>query len=289
MSDAVSALIGMILASHGAVVAVRRCHPMLHDGDANIRFYRSPGLDDVEFFHSDVNGHRFAPHSHDHHALAIILEGAFALERGRGVQTLGPGSVVWVPAGEVHGGHRLGTQPCRYQMTYLSDAFVTAVIGTGTISERPFHCARTFQTLNALHRSCRTVGKGKVKDQLGDVLRRLCARFGGEEPERVRRHPVMDRAVSLLMEGDRDVADLARKVGLHPVTLSRLFSESVGLPPHAFRIDRKVQEARSRIQRGASLADVSADLGFADQSHLTRHFKRRFGLTPGAYSRQIRG
>lgn len=256
-------------------------------GGADVQFYRSPGLDDVEFFHNDVNDHRFSMHSHDHHALAIILEGVFALRRGRTVETLHQGAVVWVPAGEVHGGHRVGTQRCRYRMTYLSDAFVATSVGAARISRQSRYCGQTFAEVKDLHRVCRTERTDAVKDRLESVLQRLSQEGASIEPGRSRRHPAVDRVVDLLTEDDREVGELAREVGLHPVTLSRLFTKTLGLPPHAFRLDRKVQEARSRIANGAGLAEVAADLGFADQSHLTRHFKRRFGLTPGAYARQI--
>ncbi|MEM8854765.1 MAG: AraC family transcriptional regulator [Pseudomonadota bacterium] len=263
---------------------------MLHSGDANVRFYRSPGLDDVEFFHNDVNDHRFSLHSHDHHALAIMLEGVFALQRGRTVETLYPGAVVWVAAGEVHGGHRVGSQPCRYRMLYVSDAFVSASIGRAGIAAKPHYCEAAFAGLDGLHRACRHARTDTIKDRLGAVLRHLSQQSGEDEPKGARRHPAIDKALDLLSKDDRDreVPELAEEIGLHPTTLSRLFSEVVGLPPHAFRLDRKVQEARKRIARGEELADVASDLGFSDQSHLTRHFKRRFGITPGAYSRQIR-
>lgn len=279
----------MILALRTEQFWIVGCVLMLRKSDANVRFYRSPGLDDVEFFHNDVNDHRYSLHTHDHHALAIILEGVFALRRGRRVEMLRPGAVVWVSAGEVHGGHRVGSSPCRYRMTYISDAFVSASIGNAEIAARPHYCERTFASLDALHRSCRTTEKETVKDRLGGVLRGLGEARGNRERCGVQRHPAIDRVIDLLLEGERDMGELADEIGLHPVTLSRVFRKAVGLPPHAFRLDRKVQEARSRIARGEGLADVAAELGFADQSHLTRHFKRRFGLTPGAYARQTRG
>ncbi len=76
---------------------------------------------------------------------------------------------------------------------------------------------------------------------------------------------------------------LARLVNLSPYQLLRAFMREYGLPPHAWLIQRRVREARRMIDRGVSVVDAAASSGFADQSHLNRHFKRILGFTPGRY------
>ena len=67
--------------------------------------------------------------------------------------------------------------------------------------------------------------------------------------------------------------------------LSRAFKEAFGLPPHAYLIQLRLARARQLLGRGLAPAQVAADLGFADQSHLGRWFRRAYGVTP-AYYRQ---
>ena len=55
----------------------------------------------------------------------------------------------------------------------------------------------------------------------------------------------------------------------------------MGLTPHEYRTQRRLRHARQLIARGAPLAEVAADSGFADQSHMNRLFLRAFGYTPG--------
>ena len=79
------------------------------------------------------------------------------------------------------------------------------------------------------------------------------------------------------------LADIAAAAHLSPFHLIRLFGKSTGVTPHQYLIQVRVNMARSLLSAGAdagSLADVAAAVGFADQSHLTRHFKRVLGLTP---------
>ncbi len=60
------------------------------------------------------------------------------------------------------------------------------------------------------------------------------------------------------------------------------------MPPHTYQLQLRMARARRLLQRGMEPGDVAAQLGFTDQSHLTRHFKRLFRLTPGQYARACR-
>jgi AraC family transcriptional regulator len=77
--------------------------------------------------------------------------------------------------------------------------------------------------------------------------------------------------------------DLAEAVHLSPFHLARLFKQETGASPHQYLIELRVNAARALLDAGSgqrSLAQVASAVGFADQSHLTRHFKRRFGVSP---------
>lgn len=76
-------------------------------------------------------------------------------------------------------------------------------------------------------------------------------------------------------------------VELNPHYLTRLFQRHVGLPPHAYQVMMRIQRAKKLMRLGVRLADVAADTGFTDQSHLHRHFKKMMGITPGRYLNAI--
>ena len=77
--------------------------------------------------------------------------------------------------------------------------------------------------------------------------------------------------------------DLSALCGLSSYHLIRVFRQELGLSPHAYFEQVRIHRARRLLKEGAPIADVAADLGFTDQSHLTRHFKKLTGVTPGAY------
>ena len=79
------------------------------------------------------------------------------------------------------------------------------------------------------------------------------------------------------------LSDIAAAVHLSPFHLTRLFKQALGVSPHQYLIQVRVSSARSLLTAGSgerSLAEVASAVGFADQSHLTRHFKRLLGVTP---------
>jgi AraC-like DNA-binding protein len=84
------------------------------------------------------------------------------------------------------------------------------------------------------------------------------------------------------------LADLAADAGMSRFQLLRGFAHEMGLPPHAYRMQRRVALARQWIARGATLADAAAAAGFADQSHMTRAFVRLLGVTPANYAAAMR-
>lgn len=84
------------------------------------------------------------------------------------------------------------------------------------------------------------------------------------------------------------LSDLAREAGLSPFHFARQFRRTTGLPPHEYVTRCRVERARELLVRpGIGIADVAVQVGFCDQSHLARHYKRIFGLTPANFARSV--
>jgi AraC-like DNA-binding protein len=81
------------------------------------------------------------------------------------------------------------------------------------------------------------------------------------------------------------LADLTNETGLNRFQVLRAFKRQFGLAPHKYQLRVRLGLAQKALRAGGLPADVAADLGFVDQSHLTRHFKRFVGMTPAEYAR----
>lgn len=84
------------------------------------------------------------------------------------------------------------------------------------------------------------------------------------------------------------LADCARRAGVSRYQFLRAFATAYGLPPHAWAQQCRLARAQALIRQGESLADAALAAGFADQSHMTRAFRRFRGYTPGAYAAALR-
>lgn len=84
------------------------------------------------------------------------------------------------------------------------------------------------------------------------------------------------------------LAEAARLVHAHPTHLVRAFSAAYAIAPHQYVTSRRVDRARRLLLDGMPPGEAAAAVGFHDQSHLTRHFKRIAGTTPGRYARHAR-
>jgi AraC-like DNA-binding protein len=94
------------------------------------------------------------------------------------------------------------------------------------------------------------------------------------------------RAMALIEQryGDELSLDLlAREAGLPRHLLIRAFRREIGATPHSYLVNRRALAAGAMLRSGATPSDAALAVGFFDQSHLTRAFKARFGVTPGAY------
>lgn len=79
------------------------------------------------------------------------------------------------------------------------------------------------------------------------------------------------------------LTELAALSGVSRFQLLRGFARAVGATPHAYLLQQRVRLARRLLAAGRHPADAAAEAGFADQSHLTRAFRRQFGVTPARY------
>ena len=81
---------------------------------------------------------------------------------------------------------------------------------------------------------------------------------------------------------------LAGIAELSPYHFTRVFAREMGLPPHAYQVKLRLERAKELIESGMAISDIAIETGFTDQSHLTRHFKKRFGTLPSRYKAGLR-
>jgi AraC-like DNA-binding protein/transcriptional regulator with XRE-family HTH domain len=124
-----------------------------------------------------------------------------------------------------------------------------------------------------------------TRNRLGAIA---ASRRRNREAVRQRAWAVQRARAYLDEQYDRDVPldELAAFAGTSRFALLRWFSTEVGLPPHSYQLQVRVERARRLLAQGLPGAEVAAAVGFGDQSHLIRQFRRHEGVTPGEFARQ---
>ena len=84
------------------------------------------------------------------------------------------------------------------------------------------------------------------------------------------------------------LAQLAQITGLNGAYLCRAFTREVGMPPHAYQIAVRIDRSRALLRMGVPAGHAAQQIGFYDQSHFTRHFRRLIQMSPTQYARQVK-
>ncbi|TYK47828.1 AraC family transcriptional regulator [Actinomadura decatromicini] len=261
-------------------------------------FFRHPAIPDVDLLRARYVTHRFARHTHDGYVFGVIDAGVEEFEHPGGVVRAGPGSVVVVNPGVLHDGRAGAPEGWAYRVIYPPVDVVAAVAadlgarpGTPAFPDAVLDDPSAAALLRAVHRAGEKGDALAASTFLRTTLARLLTGHSRDvRRDDPRRPPGMPRAVREAREilhanlvGPPSLDELADAVGARPFPLLRAFRDTVGLPPHAYLNQVRVRAARDLLDEGLRPAEVAARTGFADQAHLSRHFKRTLGVPPGAY------
>jgi AraC-like DNA-binding protein len=250
----------------------------------------------VEALHADFERHAYRPHSHPTWTIALMERGAARFTVDARPERADRGECFVLEPEAVHTGLPAVPEGWAYKVLYLDPDLVSAWEASDTPGPRAarwvvFRDVRLRAALVAAHRALADDDGALRRDEA--VLRAVDALRPHLRPgpplERSRaEHAAVRRAVVHLDERwDRPVAlaELAAVARLSRFELVRRFSAQVGLPPHAYQLNRRVDRARRLLLAGDTPAQVAAACGFADQPHLTRTFRRLVGVTPAHFAR----
>ncbi len=232
--------------------------------------------------------HEVAPHEHADGHFIVVLAGRY-LSSARGVESLlGPGDVLWNPPGTHHEDSFTGAGGRFAALSMGARQAADLALLDGGARRLDASAQRLAQGL-----ACEPVGL-----DLGGLLdieahcRQLCLVSQARQPPPDRagcelREPAwLRRCMEQLVDDCEQpirLAELAVAAGVHPVSLSRAFRRHYGLSPGQLQRRALLNRAAGRLRAGQAIADVAAQLGFADQSHFTRLFRAEYRCTPAAW------
>lgn len=260
------------------------------------RYERLPGLG---LLRARYIGHTFPRHTHDGYVLGAIGTGVEEVGLPYGTERVGAGGVVMINPEVAHTARAGAPEGWSYATLYPAARTVaeiaaetTTLRGTAGFTRSVAYDAQAARLIAGVHHAAEE-GDALAADSLLRVaVARLLGLYGGPLPRRTVRTAGARNAVRARAVLEQRMADpptleqLARELDTSPFSLLRAFRERYGMPPHAWLTDARVRRVRALLESGIAPAEAAAAVGFTDQSHLGRHFRRIVGVPPGAYRRE---
>jgi AraC-like DNA-binding protein len=265
------------------------------------RYWQHAAEPGVDLLRARFVTHRYGRHAHETYTFGLIESGIEEFEYGGTLLRAGPGAVALLNPEVVHTGQAVLPGGWTYRVLYPSVHVVKGVAdqlgwrrGTPQFPQTVLYDAGSAALLRSAHQAAEHGDQLASSSLLTSALAGLLtAHADGRTaviPQPARRSPASIRMIcELLHERLADppsLSELAELAGQSQYALLRAFRAETGLPPHAYLNQVRVRRARALLDDGMTPSDVAITTGFADQAHLTRHFKRVVGVPPGAYQRE---
>ncbi|MEU3484819.1 AraC family transcriptional regulator [Streptomyces massasporeus] len=250
----------------------------------------------LDLLTAHFDSHVYAPHAHDEFTIGVTVGGSEVIAyRGGHIHSY-PGSIVVLEPGEMHTGGPAACDGYAYQALYAEPALLT----DGTLGGLPhfrdpvLHDPELATALRAAHTDISACPDPlEAESRLPWLLTALARRHSTSRAasdtvpgaDHIARS-VRDRLADELLDPP-SLAALATDLGLSRYQLLRAFRTTMGVPPYAWLAQHRVARARGLLEAGLRPAEVAGLVGFADQAHLTRWFRRVLGVTPAAYRNSV--
>jgi len=271
-----------------------------------VKVWRESSLANAELLRAEYRVHSFPPHMHEEFAIGFIERGAQAVLQHRKDRFVMPeGKICVINPGHLHEGRGATEVGWDYRMIYISPRDLNAaLLGTpgitgtaGSLESRMIFFADsviddpdTLRLLRIAHLCSESTNTSRLEksSRLTAALHQLVDRHAI-----ARREPLVQPAMSAAVKRAREYIDanvtlnpsldeIANVAALSSFHLLREFRKAVGMAPHAYLIQRRVEQAKHLLLKGRSLRTVAIEIGYADQAHLSREFRRFYGTPPGA-------
>jgi AraC-like DNA-binding protein len=246
-----------------------------------------PGV--AEVLHAYFPVHAYPLHTHDTWALLIVDTGVVRYDLDRHEHGALRNLVTLLPPHVPHDGRSVDAAGFRKRVVYLDEDELDASRIGSAVDHPGWSDAVLRDQVDRLHGALTHPGDVfEAEWRLALVRERLTAHLAATDPPGALRDRTLARRLRSMID-DRvttglTLAEAAAALGASETHLVRVFGREHGIAPHQYLTGRRLDRARHLLLAGHSAAETAAEVGFYDQAHLTRHFTRLLGVTPGTYA-----
>ena len=249
-------------------------------------------LDFVQMRSANHSNSCYSTHSHDEFSFGVVDYGSAKYKNLQRNYQIQAGVTVTINPGDAHSCNP-DQGEWSYRMLFIDSAWMADL-------QRQMFAHKHSDYLPFKQNLLKDKHSYQQFDQLYDCLRtesnplmaegRLidyCQQLFADNPQRTSLDATSNSQVQeLIMDqlgSNIALTDFCQLANMSPFHLIRSFKHQYGQSPHAYQLDQRIKRARLLLKAGDSLANTATALGFADQSHFQRNFKKRTALTPRQY------
>lgn len=260
-----------------------------------------PHMQNLRLMKAHYIEHAFKPHAHDYFVLGIVEAGLQTFTYKRELLTTAPGGVIVINPGEIHTGEAAiksgfvyrALYPTQDMMEWVGEEFRNKPKRMPRFEGGIIHDIELYRGLQHIHRLSENAETLlDIEQQTTTVFVELIRRHSRPNFTFKQYHSAHD-AVLLVREyleahyaENVSLSDLSAVAHISPYHLARLFTKQMGVPPHRYLENVRINHAERLLAGGMPIADVAYATGFSSQSHLTKTFKRFIGTTPGEFIKE---
>ena len=261
------------------------------------RFWRDRRTPGMSLMCADFTTQEFPPHVHEAFVVAVTEAGGAEIKSRGVVGQADPAKLFVFNPGEPHAGRMGWSRHWRYRSLYLERSAIEAVAHALGVAEVPYFIRNDFddgdliEAFLSLHRAIQDGADPLLEQELlADTFGRLFERHGsgGRRVPLAPRDRHLLKTVADLMHARHaeplGLDELGQAVGLTRFQLIGLFKRTIGLTPHAYLTQVRLNMACRLLKRGTGIADAAVAAGFYDQSALTKYFRRCYAITPRQFA-----
>jgi AraC-like DNA-binding protein len=248
-----------------------------------------PGV--AEVLHAHFPDHAYPLHTHDTWTLLVVDTGLVRYDLDRHEHGALRSLVTLLPPHVPHDGRSVTADGFRKRVVYLESQCLDPDRIGNAVDHPGWADPPLRDQIDRLHQALEHPGDAfEAESRLALVRERLGEHLAGTEPHVVRRDRTLAHRLRDLLDErvatGLTLAEASSLLGASQTHLVRAFTRELGIPPHRYLTGRRLDRARHLLLAGRTTIETAAEVGFYDQAHFTRHFKRLLGITPGAFARQ---
>ena len=262
---------------------------------AQERFWLDKNLPFVECRYSKNSGKHYKPHIHSTLSIGAIDNGEVLYRVNKEDSLLKPGSLAIINPNTLHQCNPLEKASRSYYMLYLdtrwclriqqsfckTDSFIEPneiIIKNQKLYKEYIEC------MDFLMRDEFLLEKEQAVSTLVEKIFKKLIDCQNKETQKIPLHvEAVKEMLTCSLDEDITLEDISKKLKINPYTLLRNFKDIVGITPHAYRMNYRIEYAKKLLQQQHQISQVALECGFYDQSHLNKHFKAITATTPREY------